>query len=458
MNYQKHQTGFLLLELMLFLALTATLLAVILPLVFNNQLLIVDSQNRRSGLALVTLLSQNTAQLGFNGLLAPDAKAGVFDLRQDLTWLADYAQSVSSQAVYKIGGSVKKVELNNLLIDQSSNLGRDTCNLFFSANWTDPKLKGSASLSSLNPATAIDVKNNLAYVSSNSPVQSQPDLTLFDVSNLNAPTIIGQINTGPGINAVHLAGEYVFAANDGISDQLEIIKISNLSNPGPVIKIKVPNFNGLSSDGKGSSIFYYQNKIFLGLTKNNGPELHVYNVSNPQFPVWLGAFETNTGVNGIYVFNNVAYLALADGKLLNVLDVNNPSAIFELGSFSPTGSTSQSGQSIAGLGDNIFLGRAGGLPALGYKELYVTNKNNISSPIASFDLNSSVRKIFVRNGLLFLATGDTTKEFQTFSFTNNSLSFLSGLDLTSSATSLDCEGGNIFVTQEDGKMQIISPN
>lgn len=455
-NFNPSQTGSLTLELILSLAFFGIVISGILTLIFSNQYLIIDSGNSQQAIAMSSGGIAGAKGEGFAYEPAADLQSEVFTKKETQEWLADYAKNVLVNTSFKIAEASKEVGFDQVFFDSQNTLGRDTCNLYFSNSWQNPELVSSASLSANNPATDVDVNNNLVYVSSNSATQSLEDLSVFDVSNLNSPELKNKINTGPGLAAIHKAGKYIFAANDGVSDQLEIINVENPNSLGPTIKIKVPNFNGQPSDGKGNSIFYYQNKIFLGLTKNNGPELHVYDVSNPQFPYWLGAYETNTAVTGIYVFNNIAYLALADGKLLDVLDISNPSNISELTHYSPSGSTSQSAQSVGGLGDKVFLGRAGGLPALGYKELIMLNKNTPPAIMAEYDLNASVRGMFVRSGLIFLSTNESNKELQIFNFSPPGSSFLSGLDLPAPATGIDCEGDNLFLSLENGAMAIIA--
>jgi competence protein ComGC len=455
-NNAKFQPGFLLIEIMLFLALATTIMVITLPIVFSSQIIVTDAIIKTQALTAVKAVAEKVEAVGFNYSLEASVNLDNIFLQQSYTWLADYAKNFTALASYSLSGQTKSVNLESLLISNQNLYGRDTCNLFFSGNWQNLNLKGQINLSLSNPSTDIDVNNNILFIAANSTTPSLEDLWSYNVSNLESPSLNAKLNTGPGLSAIRLVKDYIFAANDGTTDQLQIIKIFESNNFGSIIKIKVPNFNGQVSDGRGVSIFYYDNKIFLGLTKNNGPELHIYDVSNPQFPVWIGAFETNTAVNGIYVFNNIAYLSLADGKLLTVLDVSNPAHITEINFFSPIGSGSQSGQSVVGLGENVFLGRAGGLPALGYKELFILNKNNLTLPQVEHDLNASVRKMFVRNGLLFLATNEANKEFQVFTFGSNFINFLSGQDLSAGATALDCEGENFFVSQEDGKVQIIS--
>ena len=341
----KTQTGFLTLEILLSLMLLGSLVLASIALVFSNQALAIDTQNNTEALAQAKAGLENAVTSGFNFIPPPDTNVGGFNLHLQTTWLANYAKSVTSKSTYAFSGRPQSVEVNGLLTDTNPELGRDTCSLNFSGSWQSPIVHSNIITAINNPATAVDVNNNLAYVATNASNQALEDFYVYDVTDVDHPTLKGKLNTGPGLNALHVAGNFAFAASNGVASQLHIINVTNPASP-TVLKIKVPNWGGVSSDGKGTAIFYSKNKIYLGLTKSNGPELHVYDVSNPSAPVWLGAYETNTGINGIYVFNNIAYLALADGKLLTALDVSDPSHISETGFYSPPGSASQSGQLI----------------------------------------------------------------------------------------------------------------
>ncbi len=210
--------------------------------------------------------------------------------------------------------------------------------------------------------------------------------------------------------------------------------------------------------GIGKSLYYFNRKVLVGLAKTTGPELHIYDVSNPISPVWQGSFETNTSVNDIYVNTNTAYLTLAEGKQLLVLNITDPAHPVELGSFTPAGAFSQSGQSAAVLGNNAVLGRAAGLPAAGYKELIALDLTNPSAPISQteFDANLSFYSLFIRGGLLFAAANDASGEFKIYNL-NNNLSLVGSANSSGQIVALDCED-EVFYAAQSGQpqLQIIS--
>jgi hypothetical protein len=306
------------------------------------------------------------------------------------------------------------------------------------------------------PATGVDINNKIAYVTVNGD-GNLDDFFVVDVRDLDHPVILNSITTGPGLNAVHVAGDYAFVANSSVKGQLEIIKISDPAHP---VLIQQAKFEHAKDGGVGSSIFYYQGTVYLGTAKNDGPEFYVYDVRNPLAPVFKGEFEIGSGVNKIYVYGNYAYLATGDVNRFRILDISNPGSIKEVGDFSGVGGTAQSGESVAMLGGRAVLGRAAGLPGDHIPELYLLD---VSQPagiqnLNSADINTSVNDIFLRGGLAFLATSKPGGEFQVYNYANNQLAPFASAGLPAPPSALDCEGENFFLALSGNPiLQIISP-
>ena len=273
---------------------------------------------------------------------------------------------------------------------------------------------------------------------------------------MDHPVILNSITTGPGLNAVQIAGDYAFAANSSVKGQLEIIKISDPAHP---VLVQHAEFADAAAEGVGTSIYYYNGRVYVGTAKNDGPEFYIYDVSNPLAPQFLGEFEIGSQVNKIYVYGTYAYLATGDINRLRILDVSNPGAIKEVGDFSDVGGTAQSGESVAVLGGQTVFGRAGGLPGAHIPELYLLDVNHPSAigKLDAADINMSVNDIFLRGGLAFLATNKSGAQFEVYNYSSGRLNFLASAALPSDAVGLDCDGENFFVAQNGSQiLQIIS--
>ena len=448
--------GFLTLEIILCLALISVFVFGIFALAFSNQYIALDSDNSAYALQLARANMAGALAGGFSFTPPADVADGGFTEHLQTDWLSDYAKEITSTVSFVSSGRPLNVELNSLVADTQSGLGRDTCAFGFSGNWHNPVLRGMVDVGSGNPATDVDAMSGKVYVTTNGSTASMPDLFIIDSNDLGHPSIIKSLNTGPGLNALQVAGDYAFAANSSINGQLQIIKITDPNNPTVMLNVK---FADAASGGVGSSIFYSNGKVYIGTPKNDGPEFYVYNVQNPLAPIFLGEFEVGSGVNKIYVYGNYAYVATGDINRLRILNISNPAHITEDGDFSDVGGTAQSGESVAMLGGTAVFGRAGGLPSAGIPELYlldVTNPLSIAKSAAA-DVNMSVNDIFLRGGLAFLATNKSGGQFEVYNYAGGQLNFLSSAALPSDAVALDCDGQNFFVAQNGSQiLQIIS--
>lgn len=444
-------------EIILCLAIVSVFVFGVFALTFSNQYMAQDSENNAFALQLARADMEEALAGGFGFTPPADYINEGFTEHLQTDWLSDYAKKITSRVSFVSSGRPLKVELNSLVTDWQNSLGKDTCVLGFSGDWNHPVLRGALSAGANNPATDVDVINSKAYVSANGSTQSMYDFFVADAADLDHPNIIKAINTGPGLNSLQVVGSYVFAANSSINGQLQIIKITNPNNPTVMLNVKLMD---AASGGVGGSIFYASGKVYIGTPKNDGPELYVYDVSNPLSPQFLGEFEIGSGVNKIYVYGNYAYLATGDINKFRILKIDDPGHIQEVGDFSDVGGTAQSGESVAMLGGQAVFGRAGGLPGVHIPELYLLDINNPQSiqNLDFTDVNMSINDIFLRGGLAFLATNKTGGEFQVYNYANNQLAYFSSATLTASAVALDCEGENFFLALSGNPaLQIISP-
>jgi hypothetical protein len=169
----------------------------------------------------------------------------------------------------------------------------------------------------------------------------------------------------------------------------------------------------------------------MSSTRNN--ELHILCVKNnlrgctPETPLWLGSFNVNHNVEDIVVGKSqrnsaqtIAYLATSASEArypeLTIYDVSSPSAIVQIGSFSPSGNLY--GTALFLIGNFLYMGRE---RATGEnKDLYVLDITNLSNPSVIADqkllLRSGTRvtDIIVQKNILFVATSDTTHPFFVF--------------------------------------------
>ncbi|MDR3643435.1 MAG: hypothetical protein P4L74_07495 [Candidatus Doudnabacteria bacterium] len=455
-NTDKKQRGYSTIEIMICLALVSLFIFGAVELVFGNQEIQVDAQNDGYGLRLSREGIETALAQGFDFVPTADVTDGNFTEHVQADWLAGYAKEITSSASFVSSGRPRKTELHSLVVDMSGDLGRDSCSFGFSGSWLIPKLRGAVSVGPGNPATDADALNGKVFLAANGSTASLPDFFVIDAGNPDNPMVLASLNTGPGINSLHVAGDYAFAANSSINGQLQIIKISDSLHPVVMLNVKLAD---AQSGGVGNSIFYYEGRVYVGTPKNDGPEFFVYDVQHPLAPIFLGEFEIGSQVNKIFVYGDYAYVATGDINRLRILNISDAGHITEDGDFSDVGGTAQSGESVSMLGGLAVFGRAGGLPGDHIPELYLLDVNTPATiaKLNSGDINMSVNDIFLRGGLAFLATNKSGGQFEIYDYSSGLLNFLSSSALGSDATGLDCDGQNMFVaTIGDPALQIFS--
>lgn len=210
------------------------------------------------------------------------------------------------------------------------------------------------------PLTDLQVRNGKAYISTDSTRQSDPDILIVDIHDSSHANLIAGINTGPGISAITLAGDRVFAAVTSRIAQFQVIKMSSLNNLLIESSYKLPLPYATATPALGSAILYDRNRVYLGTEKWDGEEFNIINVSDPAHPVKIGGFETGSKVGAIFVRDGIAYVAASDEKQLRVIDAQDPTNPILLDSFKPSGWERQEGKSLSYFEDSLQFGRTSG--------------------------------------------------------------------------------------------------
>ncbi|MEK7464750.1 MAG: hypothetical protein AAB617_03155 [Patescibacteria group bacterium] len=348
------------------------------------------------------------------------------EIKSTVSWSPDPLRNLSVELVTMI---------TNWTVVQDT--GGDTGGGGTTGDWQNPKTLGSVDLGPGNSATDLDVINKIVYMSSKASSAAKPDFFIVNATNGQSPSIASSLNTGPGLNAVDVAGNYAYVANDDTKNQLQIISVSNISNP---VLVTSSTFSG--SEG-GISIFYKGNKIYFGMEQNASREFYVIDVSAPSAPVVLGSYEIGADVNSIFVSGDTAYLATAiDSKELLVLDVSNPAAITESGFYDISGGAN--GLTAYPVDTKLYFGRASG----SNKEFDIFNISNQASPalLVSKDISVDLNDLRIRDNLAFLGTSDSNKEFQVWNISSSSNPTLwSSFNFSQVATAVDYEDNLVYV-------------
>jgi hypothetical protein len=308
----------------------------------------------------------------------------------------------------------------------------------------------------LLPLTHLQVRNGIAYVSTDSATASDPDLIIVNIQNVNDPVVLSSINTGPGIASFTIAGKRIYAAADSTAAQLHVIRMDSLSSLALEKKFKLLLPYATATSAVASSIFYDRGRIYLGTTKWDGDEFNIIDVYNPTAPVKSGGLEIGSVVNDIYVNDSLAYTASADMDQFRVVNVNNPVHPMLANAFVPTGWQRQEGKTVSIFESALNYGRtSGGYNMTQDHEAFTwatTSSSTLANPI-SIDIPGGVYGIVADRFHIFLANRQLNRELQIY---DRSLA----ADLDSIATSsyslpvapqsMTCDNDKIYVLAHTG--------
>lgn len=161
-------------------------------------------------------------------------------------------------------------------------------------------------------ANGVAVAGDYAYVAA-----GQAGLVVVDVSDLQAPRIVGTANTPGNANDVRVSGSFAYVA-DG-DRGLQIVDVSNPAAPRIA--------GSVDTRGTATDLAVRGSLVYVA----DGPlGVQVIDAANPEAPALRGSFPT-VWARGIDVENNLAVVADGAGGV-HVLDVSQPFAPRPLGS------------------------------------------------------------------------------------------------------------------------------
>ncbi len=360
------------------------------------------------------------------------------------------------------GNDTREIFLDPITLlssDYDNGWGRDACNPRFSF---DPNKisDGISSTTSLyaqgvdlgigNVSTDLKVRNGIAYLTADGSTASSPDFYIINIHDPASPIIISSLNTGSGLASLEVAGHDVYAANLSTTNQLQVIDIKNRSLPTLVAKLKLPLPYASSTAPLASTIFYNKGLVYLGTQKWEGNEFSVIDISTPTSPRYLGGFKTNTLVNDIYARKGLVYIATSDIGQMRVLDAHDPSAIFEIGIFSPSGWATQQGKIISYFENKVSLGRTtGGFNVLNNHEIFLFSTTSPVIVENSHDIPGGVYGILLRPPYVYLATKSPGHEFQVWKDDFSQIVLEKALGFLPRA--MDCDGETFYFATGDSR-------
>lgn len=325
----------------------------------------------------------------------------------------------------------------------------DTGGAGLDGDWENPESLGSLDLGAGNQATDIDVSNKIIYISTQASSKSKPDVHAVDATNPSLPVLRSSVDVDAnGVVSIENSGGYTYGASIGVIPDLKVVNSSNPNSLSLAAEFNVITFVD------ATAIFKSGSTIYLGVQKTsfNG-ELFSINVSDPLHPAQTGVFEANAAIGDISIKGNLAFVATSrDDAELMILNISNPASMQQLGVLDISGTADGTSVFIQNQ-DTVFLG-------VGTK-LYIVDATNTAAPTirGNIEIGGTVNDIYVQETLAFLATSNSTSEFQAINVANPSAPVLhSSLNFPQVGTGIDYEDNIIYmsVRSNDGLRIITS--
>ncbi len=453
-----HKAGFVLSEVLLAGAILSIALASCITVIGSWQSMIVDTDRAFQALILARAQLAQLHSVSFIDLALGqknnEKQNADFATDVSVSYRNSFLAEVSIEISWFEGQLRKRRAVTDEIVDWKNAVGAPQC------DWLDHPTKDlSLSSSNLNadegnPLTNISVQGDFAYVSANGTTTSLSDLYVLNISDIQHPKIIGQLNTGPGIASLVAVDNYVFIANAG-SYQFQIVDVTDPTKPTLVSQAKLPGVTVSGGAGFGQSIAYFDHKIYLGLVKASGPEFQIVDVANPRAPVALGSYEIGSTVNSIAVEAGRALIGTPSAQSLILFDVSRPADIKILDQTTLTGWQTQGVQSVALLGSQVYVGRALGGFYSPKPEFLDLDRDALSSVNSTLPIDASVDDIFVYGDYIYLATSNPEKAFEVVrravGTAGETQSINMTLALSDRAVAISCNAKALYVVTQNAQ-------
>ena len=235
-----------------------------------------------------------------------------------------------------------------------------------------PTLVGSY----VTPGSALDVAvvGDLAFVADN-----YSGLQIVDISDPAAPTLVGSFDTPSFVWDVTVAGDLAFVAD---SDALQIVDVSDPAVPTLVGSIDTLNYpRGVVVAGD------------LAFVANHESGLQIVDISNPAAPALVGSYDTPGVAWGVVVAGGLAFVA-DQVSGLQIVDISDPAAPTLVGSYD----TPSSATGVAVSGDRAYV-------ADNYSGLHIVDISDPAAPtlVGSYNTPGIAYDVAVSGDRAFVA-------------------------------------------------------
>lgn len=320
------------------------------------------------------------------------------------------------------------------------------CSPFAFGSWTSPTQRELGN-TSLPPISSLAASRTLIVaVSSSTPNTTDGILYLLSA---RTGEIISSFDTTAsstvGYEGVAISGTTMYAftpqttckVSEPLCARLDIL---SYENDGILLKNSIPSV-------PISRVMHRGARLYVGYEKHGGPELRIFDVTEPTNPVAIGDAEINSKVNDILVTKDKVFVATAenralDSKAVMVFDASNTEPDMQPLDQAWHGGAGFS-RRLTLSGNTLLVGRS---YLANSKELLAVNANRLSSVHTSADTDTNILDLVVYGFRVFVLTKNSLQEWDT----GLSLQRTQPFPFGTSGSSLVCSGTKLFLAANSG--------
>ena len=166
---------------------------------------------------------------------------------------------------------------------------------------------------------SIFAVNNTVYIGT---IQDEgQEFHIIDVTDPLNLVSLSSYEINGDVGAITVRNNIAYIANT-TDNELIVLDVSNPVNPQQIANYNFPG------QEEGQSIYWVNNKIYLGREQSGNHELHIVNVSDPASLQNLGSIDITGDLNDLVIRDNLAFLATGDSNNeFQIFDVSDPANI-----------------------------------------------------------------------------------------------------------------------------------
>jgi prepilin-type N-terminal cleavage/methylation domain-containing protein len=416
----KNKNGFSLIEILLAIFIFLIIFLGVSYLILDNLNYSFDNQQRikaeflaQEGLEAVKAIADNNFK---------DLAAGTYglNLNNNLWQLTGTVENLNQNLktgqrkiiISDYSANLKKVESHVNWLDLKNN-AKETSLVTLLSNW-QRALSGDnwqnpiedSYYKMLADARSVFHVGNYTYIGALN-YKGEPDLYIFDTSDLKNPILVSTLDLGAKIwatiNSIYVVGNYAYLATNINGREFVVVDISDPKKPYQVA------YQTTQTMINATGVYVSGNYAYVtNLWKKNQKQLYIFDVANPLKPFFVSRIDLSDSAYNLSYQNNFVFVANGkDDQELQIIDVTDSKNEFIYSILDLPGDNDA--YDIFVKGSNGYLVRSNGADSA---EFYILDLSDLKQPqiISSLELADNFRTVYSFSDKYIFVGGDLNKE------------------------------------------------